>query len=411
MPYFQYKAKDKAGEIISGKLEAESRNAAVSRLQVMGYFPLVLEAEEREKAEPGARAKWAGLGRPRGARIKTRDLTQFYRQMADLVGAGIPLVKALSIVQSQTLNPRLRSILGQINQDVQAGDTFSRSLEKHPAIFSKLTISMIKAGEAGGLLEDSLTRLADFAENEQELRGRIASALAYPAIMIVAGGLAVFAIFTFVIPRIVGIFEELNQALPLMTVVLIAASDFMRNYWFLVLLGIAALALGLRRWVATERGRYQFDQGLLKIPVVGELLLKRDVARFTRTLGALLRNGVPILDALEIASQVLTNSVIRRDLEGVPESVTQGGGMAPSLRESKLFPPVVTNMVAIGEETGNLPDVLTKVATSYESEVDRQMKALTSIIEPVIILVLGVVVAFIVIAMLLPIFELDPTAG
>lgn len=411
MPYFSYKAKDRQGEIISGTLEADSRSSAVSRLQVMGYFPMSIASEGGGEEEGGLAASITSLRDRVGGGIRSRDVTQFYRQMSDLIGAGVPLVKSLGIVKVQCLNPKLKALLSQIDQDVQGGDTFTQALLRHPKTFGKLATAMVQAGEAGGLLEESLDRLADFAEKEEELKGQIASALAYPAIMVVAGGLAVSAIFTFVIPRIVGIFEQLNQTLPLLTQILIAISSFMTSYWYL-LLGAGVLAYAsLRRYISSERGGKQLDALVIKIPILGELILKRDVARFTRTLGALLRNGVPILNAFEIASQVLTNRVVRAEVEGVPESITQGGGIAPSLRDSTVFPPVVTNMIAIGEETGNLAEVLLRVADSYEGQVDRQMKTATSVIEPLLILVMAIVVAFIVLAMLLPIFELDPTQG
>lgn len=410
MPYFTYKAKDSKGELINGTLEADSQSTVISRLQTMGYFPLEIVGAPEDEEPKALGERFRRLVRTSG-KIKTNDLTIFYRQMSDLVSAGVPLVKSLGIVKTQSDNDALRRLLSKVDQDVQGGDTFARALGRHPQAFDKLSVAMVRAGEAGGLLEETLDRLADFAEQEEEVRGRVRSALAYPVIMIIAGGLAVGVLVTFVIPRIVTIFEDLQQTLPLMTQILIGVTDFLSTFWLLVLgAGFAAAALA-RRYVSTEAGRIVFHRALLKIPVLGEVILKREIARFTRTLGSLVRNGVPILNALDIASEVLTNVIIREEIARIPEGITQGAGMAGTLRGSQFFPPVVINMIAIGEETGNLHSVLLKVASSYEVQVDRSVKTLTSIIEPLIILVMGLLVGFIVISMLLPIFELDPTKG
>lgn len=408
MAYFTYRAKDRQGQLISGTLEAESRGAVVSRLQLMGYFPLEIGGGEpaSDKSLGGAIQQLRT-----GQRIGSRELTMFYRQMSDLVGAGVPLVKALGIVKGQCAHEGLKKLLSKIDQDVQAGDTFAKAMERHPRTFTKLTTAMVHAGETGGLLEETLARIADFAEAEEELKGKIKSALAYPLIMMTAGAGAIGVLLVFVIPRIVSIFDELNQTLPLMTRVLLGMSGFLGSYWYIALGAMIGAYFLFQRYHATETGGLQIDRAYLKMPVLGEVVLKREIALFTRTLGSLLRNGVPILQALDIASEVLTNRAVRHDIEKVPEGITQGGGMAGTLRQSDFFPPVVTNMIAIGEETGNLPGVMLKVAATYEAQVDRSVKMLTSIIEPIIILVMGLFVGFVVIAMLLPIFELDPTAG
>jgi type II secretion system protein F len=410
MAYFTYRAKDRQGQLISGTLEAESRSSVVSRLQLMGYFPLEVAGGEAAAGERSLSGTIQQI-RQSGGRVRARELTMFYRQMSDLVGAGVPLVKSLGIVKGQCSHEGLKKLLSKIDQDVQAGDTFAKALERHPKIFTKLTTAMVHAGEMGGLLEETLARIADFAEAEEELRGKIKSALAYPVIMMMAGAAAIGVLLIFVIPRIVGIFDELNQTLPLMTRILLSMSNFIGSYWYVVLGVIAASVFMVRRYRSTETGGLQIDRLLLRVPILGEVILKREIALFTRTLGSLLRNGVPILQAITISSEVLANKAIRHDVEQVPEGITQGGGMAVTLRQSPFFPPVVTNMIAIGEETGNLPGVMLKVAATYEAQVDRSVKTLTSIIEPIIILVMGLFVGFVVIAMLLPIFELDPTAG
>ena len=406
MPMFTYKAKDNKGDIITGSLDVENRAVVTTRLQSMGYFPIDIKSDE-----PSGTGKLAQLSKGRTARIRGNDLTHFYRQMSDLIGAGVPLVKALSIVRSQTPNPSLQTILGQVNSDVQGGDTFARALEKHPQCFTKLTVALVRAGEAGGLLDQTLNRIADYAESQDELRSKIKSAMAYPVIMLLFGVIAVIVLLTYVMPKVLDIFKELDQTLPIITQMLMDFTGFLRKYWIPLLVGAIMTVAALRRYIRTDRGAHQYHMFLLNIPKMGDLLLKREIAAFARTLGSLLRNGVPILNALSISAEVMTIRPIRDEIEKIPEGITQGAGMAPTLRSSPLFPPVVVNMVAIGEETGQLPDVLLRVADSYETQVERAIKTMTSIIEPIIILVLGLIVFVIVLAMLLPVFSIDPTKG
>lgn len=405
MPSFNYKAKDRKGAVINGVLEAETRSAASLRLQSMGYFPIEVLGGKSDKKD----ALGGMLGS--GPRVRIEDLSNFYRQMADLIGAGVPLVKALSIVKSQTENESLIRVLSQVNADVQGGETFAGALDKHPKVFSRLVVALVRAGETGGMLDQTLARVADFAESQDELRGKIKGALAYPVVMVVVGFAAVFALLTFVMPRILVIFTELNQALPAITQILINVSSFMAAYKLYILGAMVLGWVAFRKWKQTEKGAYAWHRLLISIPKVGDLIVKRELAYFTRTLGSLLRNGVPILSALTISSEVLTILPIVNDVKRIPESIKEGAGMAPTLRESPIFPPVVVNMVAIGEETGRLPEVLMRVAESYERQVERAVKTLTSFIEPMVILFLGIVVGFIVFATLLPIFSIDPTQG
>ncbi len=410
MPVFTYKAKDRQGHLITGSLDADTRVAVVSRLQAMGYFPIDIKGNEASANGIGIAAKIQKAA-PFRSKIKSRHLTMFYRQMSDLVGAGVPLVKALGIVRSQANDAGLASLIAQIDRDVQGGDTFARALERHPKVFSKLASALVHAGETGGLLDEVLSRLADFAEAEEELRAKIKASLAYPVIMILACSAAVVVLITFVIPKIVGVFGELNQALPLITQVLLAVSGFLSRFWYVILGAVVAFLAGLQRYRLTRSGKRVIDHLLLRTPILGEVILKREVSRFTRTLGALVRNGVPILSAIEISGEVMGNELIRDEIKLLPEGIAQGRGISGTLRDSKFFPPVVVNMIAIGEETGNLPAVLLKVADTYDAQVDRSVKTLTSVIEPIIILGMGLIIGFIVIAMLLPIFELDPTGG
>lgn len=405
MPQFTYKAKDRKGAVISGALEADSKAAASSRLQAMGYFPIDIQGGAVKSGKHGK-------GRRRRAlKVKLSELSGFYRQMSDLIGAGIPLVKALTIVKNQGGSPALTEILSQVNSDVQGGDTFALALSKHPATFNKLAIALVKAGEAGGLLDQTLTRVAEVAERQNELRSKIKAAMAYPVLMAIFGFVVVVVLLTVVMDKVLVMFNDMDQQLPGPTVFLMNISDILRNYWLIYIPLLIVAGFVLKRLIATDKGKFQYHLLLLKLPQFGDLLLKREIAAFTRTLGSLLQNGVPILNALSISSEVLTIQPIRSEIDKMPEGITQGSGIAPTLKSSKIFPAAVVNMILIGEETGQLPEILTRVAESYEAQVDRTLKMLTSLIEPVIILIMGLVVGFIVISMLLPIFSMDPGQG
>ncbi|MCX7018698.1 MAG: type II secretion system F family protein [bacterium] len=405
MALFAYKAKDQSGQLIAGTLEADSPAMVTNRLQTMGYYPVLIESESARAKAPAAMA--AMLGR----KVGVNDIATFNRQLADLLSSGIPLVKALGIIQNQTSNESLIRIITQINQDVSGGDSLAAAMSKHPKVFSKLYTAMVKSGEAGGLLDQVLQRLADFAESEAETRSKIKSALAYPLIMVLAGIGSVTVLMTVVMPKILKIYSEMHQTLPLPTQILISTTDILRNYWYFIFGGIALAVFGLWRAAHTPEGKLAIDTAMIKLPVFGDMIIKREIANFARTLGSLLHNGVSILPALDIVHDVLVNRVVADEVATIPQNVTQGEGVAAPLKKSKVFPPVVVNMMAIGEETGRLDDVLLKIARSYEMEVDRAVKTLTGLIEPIIILAMGIMVGFIVISMLLPIFSIDPSAG
>lgn len=440
MATFVYKAKDKKGKHVEGNMEADGRGAVVSRLQQMGYFPISItqgvkkagkvvatadtsardsrrpsmsKAVPKISADDKAMAKTASPRAPMFSKkkIKTQDIASFNRQVADLIGAGIPLVKALAILMKQTSNEKLKEVIADILDDVQGGTTLADSLKRHPQVFSKLYVAMVRSGETGGMLDEVLNRLADISEEEEQLRGKIKSALAYPVVMVVAGSIAVFVMFSYVIPKITGTFEQLGQALPAITQILITISHWTQNYWYLVIGGVVLFITGTYHFLSTTEGKAMWHRAQLKIPVLGPLIKKQEVARFTRTLGSLLRNGVSILSALDIVKEVVDNTVMKSEVSLIIEEITQGSSIAKPLAGSQIFPSVAVNMIAIGEETGRLPDVLIRISSSFEAETDRLVRSLTSLIEPLIIVAMGLVVGFIVIAMLLPIFSLDPTGG
>jgi type II secretion system protein F len=400
---FSYKAKDPTGQIIAGTLEAESTNAVISRLQSMGYFPVAIENESDKKK--GAIAAATTFTR----KVRINDLATFNRQLADLLSSGIPLVRALGIIQNQTSNEALIGIIVQINQDVSGGDSLAAAMAKHPKVFSKLYTAMVRSGEAGGMLDVVLSRLAEFAETEAEVRAKVKAALAYPVVMVIAGIGAVIILMTVVMPKILKIYGELNQTLPWPTQMLISFNEILRDYWYVIIGGIALFAFVAYKAFTSPEGKRVIDHFVIRVPLLGDMVVKREIANFARTFGSLLHNGVSILPALDIVHEVLNNTVIADEVAKIPQNVTQGEGVAAPLKKSKVFPPVVVNMMAIGEETGRLDDVLMKIARSYEMEVERAVKTLTSLIEPFIILGMGIVVGFIVIAMLLPIFSIDPS--
>lgn len=400
MGTFSYRAKDRKGTPIEGVMDAESAAAATSRLQAMGYFPLEV-AEVGRRASAGLRGL-SFLGRPRIA-----DVSAMFRQMADLIGSGVQLVRALGVVAEQTPNEQLRAILGEIAQDVSSGDSLAQAMAKHPRVFPRLHCSLVRAGEVGGMLASVLERLADFAEQEEELRSKIWSALAYPLVMVAAGAAAIAVLVTVVIPKITQIFNGMDQALPTMTMILIAVLDFLGAFWWAILAGAVALGLGLWNVVRTEEGRLRVDQALLHTPLIGTIIVKREVAKFARTLGSLLHNGVTILAALEIVADTIVNRVVRRVVAAMPAEIAQGQRISRTLQGSPVFPPVVVNMIAVGEETGHLDEALLRIADSYERQVERSVMTLTRLIEPLIIVAMALVVGFLVIAMLLPIFSID----
>ncbi len=431
MPTFVYKAKDPQGALVEGTMDADGRNAVVSRLQQMQYFPVSIQVAGKKGAKsvskptparsktkavrklPAAKAKTSAPAQGLSFRkkVKVGDVANFNRQLADLIGAGIPLVKAMAILKKQTSNEQLQEVIRSILDDVQGGTTFAEALAKHPAVFSKLYVAMVRSGEAGGMLDEVLNRLADFSEQEELLRSRVKSALAYPVVMVLAGSGAVAVMFAYVIPKITGTYAQLGQSLPAITQILITMSNWFQHNWYIALGVLVAAAIGFERFTKTDEGKALWHRLQLKLPLIGQIVQKREVARFARTLGSLLRNGVSILSALEIVREVLDNSVFRGEVSRIIEEITQGSSVARPLTDNNVFPMVAVNMIAIGEETGRLPEVLLRISESYETQVDRAVKTITSLIEPLIIVAMGLVVGFIVIAMLLPIFSLDPTGG
>ncbi len=404
MPQFAYKAKSADGNVVSGTLQAESERSALDSLGRMGVFPLEI-ASSQEAASKGS----AGEVAPRrvSRRIGSGDLALVTRQLADLLRAGVPLNRALRILSEQTSNLDLSNTLADIEKQISGGATLHEALARHPKVFPGLFVSMVRAGETGGFLEDCLLRLAIFIEKDQELKSRVASALAYPVLLIVIGAGAIGFLMVFFIPRFSEIFKKMGDNLPLPTQIVMSTSYFFRDQWIFVLLGVVALALGWNRLSATLGGRRVIDRVKVRLPLFGDIVRKNAVSRFTRTLGTLLKSGVPILGALSISKEAMGNRVLQDDIDEASAGVKQGRSLAEILRNSRTFPRMVVDMIAVGEESGNLDEVLVNIAESFDIQVERAVRVFVALFEPALLLFMAALVGFIVISMLLPVFSLS----
>ena len=339
--------------------------------------------------------------------MPTKELAALTRQLATLIGAGLPLVEALAALAEQTERAHLRRALVQIREKVTEGHAFAEALAEHSRLFSSLYVNMVRAGEASGALDVVLDRLADYSEDQARLLGKVRSALTYPAIMLVLGSSILFFLVSYVVPKVTRIFQETQQKLPTLTVALITLSSFTARWWWLMLLLVAAAAVAIRAYARTPAGRERLDRLTLRLPYVGGLVQKVALARFARTLSTLLASGIGLLPALDIVRTIVDNRVIARAIENARDAIREGQSIAPPLRESGVFPPLVVHMVAVGEQSGQLEAMLGKAADAYDSEVENAVSALTTILEPLMIVFMGLVVLFIVLAILMPIFELN----
>jgi general secretion pathway protein F len=344
-------------------------------------------------------------------RIRLKDRNVFLRQLANLFESGMTLTRALGTLIEQTDNHKMVAIIQRMRDDVQKGSTFAEAMEEHPKVFPPMYTSLVRAGEQGGMLDEVLWRMVAFGEQEEELRGKAFSAAIYPAFLFVMGFLAVFILISFVFPKFIVVFEDFNAKLPWPTVVVMGLCNFMADFWWLVALVIALLVTAFVRWVRTEAGRLTFDRLVLRVPVVGDVIQKYQMAQFARVLGTLLDNGVPVLTSLRVTAGTLTNMAIAGQLDSVHGRVSEGDSISASLRGVHHFTPIVINMFAVGEESGRLGDVAKRMADAYDNEVDRAVKAMTALMEPVMIVVMGGIIGFLVIAMLLPMLTLSANIG
>ena len=407
MAIYAYTIRDATGALRQGTRDGENERAVVRWLQEQGLT--VVKVQQTRVAKP--KSAGGGFGR-----VKLSDLSIFCRQFSTMVDAGVSLVRCLSVLGEQTMSSKLRRIIADVEAEVQAGQPLSKALSKYPNVFSNLFIGLVHAGEVGGALEESLQRLSVFLEKDMELRRKVRGAMTYPCIVMVVALIVVIGLVTFVLPKFMQLFVELGMqkdSMPTMTVMLMNFSHFLTTKWWIVLLMLAAFYTSFRMFVRTRVGRRAYDRLKLKAPVFGKLNHKICLARFSRTLGTLLVSGVPILQALETVAGTVANEIIGDAILEARSRIREGDRIADPLQKSKMFPPMVVQMIAIGEESGALDQMLTKIADFYESEVDATLQSLTSAIEPLLIVFLGAAVGFIVISMFLPLIAViqSLTAG
>jgi general secretion pathway protein F len=401
MPVFSYRAADRRGQTVDGVMEAPDVRAVIERLHREAYFPVKVAPQTERSA-------WWNLSLGFSSGIRSRDLLAMTQQLATLVEAGMPLDRALSILEELAPHPRVKVVITDLLHSVRGGASLSDALAKHhPRPFSRLYINMVRAGEKGGVLEATLRRLAEFQESRQAFTEAIVSAMLYPAVITTVGAGAIVFLMTFVIPRFAEIFKDLGQAIPVPTQILLSTSVVMRSYWWVGVLAIGGAILAWRMWTGTAEGRRQWDQFLLRAPLLGPLVIKIETARFTRTLGTMLKSGVPVLGALAVVGDIMSNLIIGQAVGRLADSVKRGGTVAAAMQEHTPFPPLATHMVRVGEETGRLEEMLLKTADTVEGDVRSELKRVIGLLEPAVILAMGVVVAFIVVAMLLAIFSIN----
>jgi type IV pilus assembly protein PilC len=396
MPLYEYTARNAAtGQIMKGQLDVPSKDDVVKHLKQQKMM-MVNIREQPKKISFSLKRKG----------VATRDIVIFTRQFATMINAGLPLVQSLDILAKQTENPALAEVTRQVVYDVESGHTLADAFSKHPKAFSDLYVNMVAAGEAGGILDTILLRLATFLEKNDALVRKVKGAMVYPGVIFTVAAVAVAVLLIFVIPTFQAMFASVNLELPLPTRIVIGASQLLINYWWVILAVIAAAVFGIRRYYSTDDGKKRIDQMLLNAPVLGDLLRKSAVSRFTRTLGTLISSGVSILDGLEITAKTAGNRVIHDAVMASRQSIAGGETIAAPLEKSKVFPPMVISMIAVGEQTGGLDEMLSKIADFYDDEVDVAVGALLSLMEPIMIVVLGVIVGGMVVAMYLPIFDM-----
>lgn len=404
MSVYEYVALDEKGREKKGFVDATGVAAARQQLRDEGVYPVRIAQAREKKNSAVASALQIGFFQ----KVSAKEVAIFTRQLSTLLGAGIPLVPSFTVLLAQTKNPLLQKILAQIRADLNEGKSLTSSMESFPQIFPPFYVNMVKAGEASGAINLVLERLAEFSESQQDLLSKIRQALAYPLIMLLVGTLVILLLMTFVVPKITGIFADMQQTLPLITVLLIAVSNFLKSFWWLIFLLIfASIATFKYLTESTEAGHRFWDTARLKAPVWGSVNLKIAIARFSRTLATLLQSGVPLLAAMEIVRNVVNNVYIGEIIAKAAKDVEEGQSLAAPLTASGLFPPMVTEMIAVGEQSGALEKMLNRIALSYEMEAQADVMIMTSLLEPIMILAMGLAVGFIVVSILLPIFEMN----
>ncbi len=395
---FNYRARDNTGKLVRGVIEALSQEEVAEKLHRMGYVPVTIT-----EVFTGLKLKQLEWN---FRRIKTEDVVMFNVQLANMLDSGLSITSSLDTLQKQTENKKLSEVIGRVSRSVEAGESFSQALAKHPRVFPNLFVSMVKAAEASGSLDKVLNRYAEFAEAQADLQRKIKEALYYPVILIVAATGVIVFIATVLIPKFVEIFNRVEISLPLPTIILYGIGTAIRQFWYLIILSGVLIVSGLRRYVRTKAGKFRFDKVSLKLPILGPIVRKTCISRFARTLSTLVGSGVPILESLDIVSDVVNNQVLGQVIKQMRQSVEKGERLAESLKVSEEFPPDTVQMISVGEESGNLEKMLNKISDFYDRAIGYSIKKMVASMEPILLLVMGAIVAFTMASMLLPMFNM-----
>lgn len=407
MAVFEYRALDSKGKNQKGIIDANSESQARTKLRSLGKYPVSITLTSMERSKAGGQKAGISLF----GRVKSEEVSLMTRQLSTLLGAGIPLVQALDSLIAQTRNAMLKKVIAQIKGAVNEGNSLTNALGEHPKIFSSVFINMVRAGEASGTLDIVLERLADFAEKRDELQGRFRAALVYPVFMGVIGSAILFILITYIVPNITQVFSEMNRVLPLPTLFLIGLSDFLKIYWWAVLILVTLILMGLRYLIGKPSGKRFWDFIKLKSFILGPVHQKVILARFSSTLGSLLESGVGLMMSMQIVQALVDNVHISKVIDEAMEQIRKGQSMTVALSNSEWFPPMFIQMIAVGEQSGNLEGMLKKVSKAYERDVEIAIVGMTSLIEPLMIVGMGLAVGFIVLSILLPIFEMNQMVG
>ena len=405
MPRYSYKAADDSGKVVEGVLEAAEEKEVVKELHNMGLIPIRITLSKGGSGNLNINISNQFLSLFKG--VSSKDLMIFTQDLPSLLEAGLPVDRALAILIDAAENEKFAEVLRSILKAIQGGGYLSDAMSKHPKVFSSFYVNMVRAGEAGGVLESVLARLGEFLETSEELRDYIKSAMVYPLFLVCVGGASIIILMTFVIPKFSMIFSDMGQTIPLTTRILLGLSGVLSHYWWVILGVLAALFYFIRRYFKSQAGRLVLDHYKLTLPAVGDLVRKIEVARFARTLGTLTKSGVPILQALDLVKDIMTNQIITRSMEKVHERVKEGERLSKPLGESGVFPSLAIQMITVGEETGRLDNMLLRVAANYEKMVRNTVKRYISFLEPAMILAMGLVVGFVVLSMLMAIFSMN----
>lgn len=403
MAIFSYKVRNNEGELITGSMEMEDEKNLAAKLDSMGYSIIEITSNQPDAASRPF-SFTALIENFRG--ISKQEVVFFTRQLATLIRSGNPLVPSLETICVQTMNKKFRAVLEDVKQSVQSGTSFSESLAKYPNVFSELFVSMVQVGEAGGLMDQVLDRLASLSTQEMEIHSRIKAAMTYPIVLVILAFLIVNFIMIGVLPKFVMVFQNQKAALPLPTQLVLGMSWLIRTYWYLIAAAITGAVLFFQRRISTEEGKYKFHRWLLRLPVFGDLYNKIQISRFSRTISTLTRSGIPILQALGVVEKTITNAVLRKAVGDVRTAITAGSSLVEPFRASGLFSPMVIQMIAIGEKSGKIDQMFEEIAGFYDPEIEYTIKNLTSLIEPFMLLIMGLMVSFIALSVLLPIFNL-----